>query len=167
MILGLVIGIVLGAALFELNLWKIRRDNAIEKRRLTPLDVRGLGDPTPTTLDEVIETARAAALRVVPRDDGFYILSQPPALHGRDNVFCVRSLARSNVTASALQFYYDKSYPLALHAVVALVPALGPMLVTLDDDQIIVDGSEDQHELTNAHAKFIRAKIRALRQSRS
>jgi hypothetical protein len=159
MAIGFAIGVVAGAVLFL-----IVRETivvlAIRDRRTTPLSplwVDGLGDRR-ATLDELVEAARAAALRVRTMHDGFDVLSQPSSRI--DRVVSVRVRDRAPASAATIGFTYDGSYPLALHVLVALAPVLGPMALMLDGDRIVIDGTKDVHDVTNEHARFVRARIR-------
>lgn len=154
---GFLLGLAGGAALFILaRLW-VHAQRAND-RVMLPLEIRGAEDAQTTTLDRVIDAARAGALRIVVQTNGFDVLSQPPAV--RDRIVSARVVDPAKVSWATLMLTYDKDYVLALEAVLALVPVLGQATLTLDGDRIVVDGRLDSHELTNAHAKFIRGKIR-------
>jgi hypothetical protein len=155
-VVGFLIGLPIGTVLFVAGrLWVAPR---ARDRVMHPLDVRGAADAQPSTLDRVLDAARAGALRVTAQNDGFDVLSQPPAAY--DRIVSARVVDAAQVSWATLVLTYDQSYVLALEVLLSLVPVLGPVTLTLDGDRIDIDGRLDAHELTNAHAKFMRARLR-------
>lgn len=117
------------------------------------------GTETPHRLDELIEAARAAALRIRVRADGFDVIEQPPAF--RDHVIGVRVSDAARVTPTSLRFTDTGSYDLVFHAVLALVPVFGALTLTADDGEVYrIDGTQNQHELRNERAGRVTAKLR-------
>ncbi len=155
--LGFLIGVVGGAVGYQIAT-RVGARNA-DPRPIIRLALSAKHDVPATSLDDVTEAARAAALRVVPKAHGFDVLSQPPT--ARDRVVSVRVPDPARVTASTLELSYDGSYPDVFPVVLALASVFGPLTVIIDDAQVLVDGEQDEHALVNAHAKWIRARARA------
>ncbi|HWU88648.1 MAG TPA: hypothetical protein VN253_15375 [Kofleriaceae bacterium] len=155
--LGLAIGVVAGSILQRVVLrflfWL-----AVKERPVNLLEVSAADEGRTTTLEQLIEAVRAAALRVELTADGFNVLSQPPSRF--DHIVGVRVLDPTRVGMTTLQLTYSGSYPLAFHVVLALVPVLGPLAIMINEERVVVDGCKNVHELTNAHARYVRARIR-------
>lgn len=116
--------------------------------------------PAPRRLDELIEAARAAALRVRPAAGGYDVLSQPPAL--RDHVVQVRVPNPDRISLDAIAIGDSGSYDLIFSVVLALVPLYGPIELAESEGTFVIDGTKDQHELREAKAARVSAKVRAL-----
>lgn len=155
--LGFAIGVLVGGflhrAVLRLLLWI-----AVKERLVKLLEVSAADEGRSTTLEQLIEAVRAAALRVELTTNGFNVLSQPPSRS--DHVVCVRVRDPMRVSVATLGLTYDGSYPLAFHVALALRSVFGPLTIMIDDERVVVDGSKNVHELTNAHARHIRARIR-------
>jgi hypothetical protein len=161
--LGFAIGLVAGG-LLQLAVWSALVRIGVKERLLRCLNVIGPGDRS-ATLDQLVEAARAAALRIEPTTHGFNVLSQPRSRF--DHLVEVRVLDPARASAATMQLTYDGSYALAFHVVLALVPVFGPLTIMtltimIDGHRVVVDGSANVHELTNAHARHLRAGYRGI-----
>jgi hypothetical protein len=150
--LGVIAGFAIGFVLVPL----LARRPPITKATVRPADG---AEPLPRRLDELIEAARAAALRIRVRPDGFDVLGQPPAV--RDHVIGIHVTDAARVTLSSLRITDTGEYDLIFHATLALVPVFGPIMLTTGDGEIYrVDGTQNQHELRNERAGRVTAKLR-------
>jgi hypothetical protein len=150
--LGLVAGFGLGFVLVPV----LARRQPVAKATVRPADG---AEPPPRHLDELIEAARAAALRIRVRPDGFDVLGQPPQF--RDHVIGIHVVDTARVTLSSLRITDTGEYDLIFHATLALVPMFGAITLTAGDGEIYrVDGTRNQHELRNERAGRVTAKLR-------
>ncbi len=149
--IGVVVGVV-GWRVFRA--FELKR--AVRERRFERAALRATGSDAHATLDDLIEAARAAALRVEPVVGGFDVRTQPPS--PTEYVVRVRTRDPSHATPEDIELSHQRSYLTVVPVVLALSQALGPLEVELDDFWETVDGSLDQHELIHAHATRVRRR---------
>jgi hypothetical protein len=123
--------------------------------------IREAGDAAPRTrrLDELIEAASAAALRIRIRPNGFDVRAQSSGY--REHVVAVRVEDAARVTLASLQITDTGGYDLIFTLALALVPLYGPLTIAEADGQRFqVDGTRDQHELRHERAARVTARLR-------
>jgi len=156
-VIAALIGVALGVALGLVLVPVLLRRRPTQRVSFRTAD----GPPLPHHLSEVIATARAAALAVVPRRDGFEVRGQP--LQPNSHVLRVAIVDASRVTPENMAIHDSDSYDLPLVVALGLVPLFGPIVVELGGDSVRVDGTLDQHQLRHARAALLEPKLRALR----
>lgn len=152
----LVLGAIAGFGVGFLVTPVLARRQPTGKATLRPADG---AEPAARRLDEMIEAARAAALRIRVRPDGFDVLEQPPAF--RDHAIGLHVHDAARVTLSSIKITDTGSYDLIFTAVLALVPLFGPITLVATDGEIYrVDGTQNHHDLRSERAGRVTAKLR-------
>lgn len=114
-------------------------------------------------LDDLIEAARAMALRIERHHDGYTVFEQlgPPA------TLTVQVADPESVTVPAVRLSMTTSLTLPFSVALALVPVFGPLTLVFDGEVFEVDGSRDQHALTRELSRRFTARARTLLATRA
>ena len=119
----------------------------------------GAKQPLTARLEDVIESARARALWIEIRHQGFEVIDQYTKARPR---LSVQVPDPQHVTVPSLQLSRTPSLTLPFELALALVPVFGPLTVVVDGEIYEVDGTRDQHALTNELSSRLTARARSL-----
>jgi hypothetical protein len=114
-------------------------------------------------LEDMIEAARAMALRIERHHDGYTVFEQL----GPPGQLTVQVADPEHVTVPAVQLSMTTSLTLPFSVALALVPVFGPLTVVFDGEVFEVDGSRDQHALQRELSRRFTARARTLLATRA
>ena len=110
-------------------------------------------------LEELVEAARARALWVEEHNQGFTVREQLAATPASIRVHVQDP---EHVLAATLQLSRTSSLVLPFELALALVDVYGPLTLVVDGERYDIDGTRDQHALTNEVSSRMTERFRKL-----
>lgn len=149
--------VVAAIAGFVLGRWTPTRQRHAANTELSVM--LGARHDRSARLEELVEAARARALWVEEHHQGFTVREQ---LAARPASITVHVPDPEHVLVATLQLSRTSSLVLPFELALALVDVYGPVTLVVDGEIYDIDGTRDQHALTNEVSSRMTERFRNL-----